>query len=233
MNLITKMVSLTITLVALLSLIVGLAYFNMSQMINALSSIGNYDVPLSNEMSTVMKGQLSQSAWLERSLLAAELEITEDLDRAVEQFNVEHKKVDRAIQTALVISSDYRNADFNSEEMEAYQDQQSTLTSIRRGYDDYYETGIELLEFLQAGEIIKADTVLKKVQVQSGELVMLIDPLAQKLSMGAEDSAQTLVESSNTSLGNLNSATFNNSDSSVSDNSDCDNDNIVKKVKTS
>ena len=200
MNLITKMVSFGITLIAMMTLLVGLAYYNMSQMSAALSVIGITDIPLSNAMSTVMNGQLSQSAWLERSLLAAELEVTEDLDQAVAQFDIEHRKVDLALQTALTISSDIRNRELTSEENKAYHEQQSILNNIRKGYDSYYEMGSDLLDFLQAGEIVKADNVLKKVQVQSGELVMLIDPVNQRISTNAQQSTQELVSSSRNAL---------------------------------
>ena len=75
MNLITKMIGFGASTVALMLLIVVLAYSNMSQMSGALSTIGEGFMPLNNAMSAVSKGQLSQSAWLERSLLAAELDI--------------------------------------------------------------------------------------------------------------------------------------------------------------
>ena len=83
MNLITKMIGFGASTVALMLLIVVLAYSNMSQMSGALSTIGEGFMPLNNAMSAVSKGQLSQSAWLERSLLAAELDITEETDRAL------------------------------------------------------------------------------------------------------------------------------------------------------
>ena len=76
MNLITKMIGFGASTVALMLLIVVLAYSNMSQMSGALSTIGEGFMPLNNAMSAVSKGQLSQSAWLERSLLAAELDIS-------------------------------------------------------------------------------------------------------------------------------------------------------------
>jgi methyl-accepting chemotaxis protein len=200
MNLITKMVSLALTLITCMSVIVGMAYYNMSQMSNTLSVIGGVDIPLSNSMATVMSGQLSQSAWLERSILAAELEITEDLNTAVVQFDKEHQKIDTAIQVGLATVTGVRSGELSSEEFRALQDLQASIRSVRRDYDTYYEHGSELLTFIQAGDITNADSVLKKVQVLSAELAMLIDPLNKKVSSGAQLSAQGLVLSSQNAL---------------------------------
>lgn len=200
MNLITKMVSLALTLLTCMAVIVGMAYYNMSKMSNALSVIGEVDIPLSNSMAAVMSGQLSQSAWLERSILAAELEITKDLNTAVVQFDKEHQKVDTAIQLALATVAGIRAGDLSGEEFTALQEQQASIRTIRRDYDEYYEHGSELLEYLQAGDITNADAVLKQVQVLSGELALLIDPLNKEVSDGAQLSAQGLVKSSRDAL---------------------------------
>ena len=48
MNLISKMIGFGATMVALMLLIVSLAYFNMSQMSTALSTIGEVGMPLSD-----------------------------------------------------------------------------------------------------------------------------------------------------------------------------------------
>ncbi len=199
MNLMSKMIGFGGTLVALMLLIVGLAYYNMSQMSSALSSIGEVDLPLSNAMATVTNGQLSQSAWLERSLLAAELEITEDLNQAAREFSTEHEKIDQAIQVAVSIAQSHRDSG-SSENEEQIQELESALSSVRRRYDEYYETGSELIEYLQAGDIVKAETSLKKVQSQSAELAQLTDPLSQEISSGAQESAESLVESSESAL---------------------------------
>ena len=106
MNLMSKMISFGVTLVAVMLLIVGLAYYNMRLMSTGLTSIGEVDLPLTNAMATVTKGQLSQSAWLERSLLAAELEDTENLNQAARQFDVEHGKIDDAIRLGDGMISD-------------------------------------------------------------------------------------------------------------------------------
>ena len=73
-------------------------------------------MPLNNAMSAVSKGQLSQSAWLERSLLAAELDITEDLNEAASEFARENEKIDSAIQNAINILDSFDSEEFSAEE---------------------------------------------------------------------------------------------------------------------
>lgn len=198
MNLISKMIGFGATMVALMLMIVGLAYYNMSQLSSALSTIGEAHMPLSNAMSSVSKGQLSQSAWLERSLLAAELDISEDLDRAASEFSAQNDTIDEAIQKSIQVLN---SADELSDEDQAQvAELQNSISQIRRRYDDYYKNGSELIEYLQVGDIIKADSVLKKVQAQSSELINLIEPLTKQLSSGAEDSAASLVDSSENAL---------------------------------
>ncbi|MBO6703655.1 MAG: methyl-accepting chemotaxis protein [Pseudomonadales bacterium] len=200
MNLITKMIGFGASTVALMLLIVVLAYSNMSQMSGALSTIGESFMPLNNAMSAVSKGQLSQSAWLERSLLAAELDITEDLNDAASAFARENEKIDSAIQSAINILDGLDIEEFSAEEAAQASELESNIEQIRRRYDDYYENGTKLIEYLQDGDIIAADAILKEVQQQSSELVDLIEPLTAQLSNGAVESARGLVTSSENAL---------------------------------
>lgn len=198
MNLMSKMVGFGATMVALMLLIVGLAYYNMSQLSGALSTIGEVDLPLSNAMSTITEGQLSQSAWLERSLLAAELEITEELDNASKQFTLENEKIDHAIQVALSISSQSLiESRSEGKDLKQFKD---SLATVSRHYDDYYKLGTELFELLNAGDIVRAESALKKAQAQSAELAGLTDPVAKKISADASNSAKDLVVSSQSAL---------------------------------
>ncbi len=200
MNLITKMIGFGASTVALMLLIVVLAYSNMSQMSGALSTIGEGFMPLNNAMSAVSKGQLSQSAWLERSLLAAELDITEDLNEAASEFARENEKIDSAIQSAINILDSFDSEEFSAEEAAQATELESNIEQIRRRYDDYYENGTKLIEYLQDGDIIAADAILKEVQQQSSDLVDLIEPLTAQLSNGAVESARGLVTSSENAL---------------------------------
>lgn len=200
MNLISKMIGFGASTVALMLLIVVMAYTNMSQMSSALSTIGEAYMPLSNAMSTVGKGQLSQSAWLERSLLAAELDITEDLNQAATEFARQNDRIDEAIQDAVNLLSDIESQDLTAEEAAQASELGDNIAQIRRRYDDYYETGSKLIEFLQQGDIIAADAILKEVQQQSADLVELVEPLTAQLSSGAVESARSLITSSENAL---------------------------------
>ena len=186
------MVSFGGAMVALLLLISSLAFYYMTQMSSALATIGETDMPLNNAMSTITQGQLAQSAWLERSLLAAELEIKEDLERASSEFAYEHDRIESAIETALTLTS--------GEEMGELRE---SIKDVESRYSEYHESGTNLIFLLTAGDIFKAETVLKQVQIQSGELKDLIDPLSEQVSGDAQASAEALVASSNTAIATL------------------------------
>ena len=197
MNLMSKMISFGGSMVAVMLLIVGLAYYNMSQMSSGLTGISQLDLPLSGAMSTVTKGQLSQSAWLERALLAAELEATADLDRAAEAFTTEHEKIDRSLRDVQALVSSQRLSAVSRQYLSTLR---ADVDEVRRQYDNYYDTGSELFELLKAGEIIKADTTLKKLQGQSTTLRELPEPLAQRISDDAGVAAGELVDASQGAL---------------------------------
>lgn len=204
MNLTNKMISFGVTMVVLMLMITSLAYYNLSQMSAGLTMVGEVDVPLSNQMSRISNGQLAQSAWLERSLLAAELNITEDLDRAANEFRLEHEQIDQALHEASETIEVFQQGDSLSEqELDFAKELSSSINGVRRSYDEYYATGGELLSLLKAGDIIKADAILKDVQKQSADLLGLIEPLADRVAEEANRDTQRLVAASQSALATL------------------------------
>lgn len=199
MKLITKMTSFGAALVAMMLLLVGTSYLNLNETSNSLTQLGNQDIPLSNSMSAITAGQLSQSAWLERGLLAAELENTEALNRAENQFKTNHTRITRA--------ADEANQILNAGIMTGSREHKDLLTNFRKQlgsiqdvYADYHSNGTQLISLLQSGDIVAAENVLKVVQVQSEELYEQIESLSRSISDNATTDANASISASNTAL---------------------------------
>lgn len=198
MNLMSKMISFGVTMIALMLVIVGLGYFNMSRMSSGLTFIGDVEIPLNNAMATVTKAGLSQSAWLERAMQAAELDMREDFRIASENFDVEHRRIEDAIRDLNEITSQTSHLD--GAQLAEVQDISRSVSKLDRQYSDYHESGERVLALLGEGDVLRAETALNEFEAQGGELVALIEPLEAKIVEAAKSSAQKLVGASQSAL---------------------------------
>ena len=66
MNLRMKMIAFVGVLMSLMTLSLGLSYYAMSSVSEALRTVSAIDLPLANSMSEVTQGQLTQSAVVSR-----------------------------------------------------------------------------------------------------------------------------------------------------------------------
>ena len=194
MKLITKMTLFGTTLVAMMLLVVGLSYTNLRQVSQALTSIGNQDIPLDNATSAITAGQLRQSVWLERAMLAGEIQLTAQVDKANEEFEKDHNSILHAISTANTILN---QASDGNKAMAAFQKQ---LGEIRTEYDQYHESGAKLFTALQANNIVNAEKALKDVQHRSETLSAMIDKLNSQVSINATRSANDSIASSTSTV---------------------------------
>ncbi|MCB1643976.1 MAG: methyl-accepting chemotaxis protein [Pseudomonadales bacterium] len=151
-------------------------------------------------MAGITAGQLSQSAWLERGLLAAELEDTSALNTAEREFNSNHSRIEAALKTAQEIlrreisnAADNRTSDMLLENEKA-------LVTIKSEYQEYYTNGSQLLTKLQAGDILAAEALLKTVQSQSKTLQEHIDGLGVTLTRITTDEVNEAISDSNTAV---------------------------------
>jgi methyl-accepting chemotaxis protein len=199
MKLITKMASLGGALIAMMLLVVGTSYINLSESSSALTRVGGEDVPLTNAIATITAGQLSQSAWLERGLLAAELEDTRSLNRAESEFNSNHLRITKPSENAnAVLASALKSA--SGDEKQALGQFTNTLEAIENNYVDYHGNGNELIKLLQAGDIVGAENLLKTVQDQSETLSADIENLGSAITAKAMEDAETAIAESNTAM---------------------------------
>ncbi len=197
MNLTNKMISLCATMIVLMVFILALGFSDMRRLSSGLGAIGETDMPLSNAMAAVTKGQLAQSAWLERSLLAAELQNTEDLNQAASEYAREHETISDAIDDAVSMISRAEAAGTATEELAIIK---SGLDDAFDVYEDYYRKGERLFELLKNDQIVEAEDVLFEVRQQSAELVQLLDPLSREFAQRAQSSASELVANSESDL---------------------------------
>ncbi len=200
MNLMSKMIGFAVTLLLLMSITVGLSFYAMNALSNALQSMSDVDLALSDSMAQITQGALSQSVWMERSLLASELGDTIALDNASDEFRREHERIDEALDAASAIAVMTRNMDFTQEENAAVIAFQENIYDVERLYGDFYQSGTELLSHLRAGDIIAAEPVLARASEQSNELRKILDPMARGVAENARSSADGLVEGSGTAL---------------------------------
>lgn len=196
MKLITKMTLFGATLVAMMLLVVATSYTNLRQMSEALTGIGNQDIPLANDIATVTAGQLDQSVWLERAMLAGEIQLTAQVNKANLQFEADNTKILHSIDSANKILSNASNK-HAKDVMSKYQTQ---LSSIQTVYKKYHANGAELFTALQANNIVNAEKALKAVQKRSGKLSSMIDTLNKSVSGHAVTSANDSIDASTSAV---------------------------------
>lgn len=198
-KLITKMTAFGTALVAMLLLVAGTSFFNLSSTSSALYQIGQQDIPLSNSMADITAGQLGQSAWLERSLLAAELNDTKALSDAKAQFDANHDQIRAAAQAAAtVLDSAIQGS--SGAARDDWTRMQGSLNEIRQMYQEYHDNGAELLKLLAAGDIIGAEPVLAKVRSQSGQLSARIRSMSALVTDSATADAKNAISSGDAAL---------------------------------
>ena len=200
MNLKMKMIAFVGVLMSLMTLSLGLSYYAMSGVSDALRTVSAIDLPLANSMSEVTQGQLTQSVWMERSLLAAELGDQVTLQTAESRFKEEHQRIDRAFDTAANVTSRLQQVSLSSEKTEQLTKVEQELDKLAELYDSYYGAGSDLISLLKAGEILEAEVLLKETQEISGVLTNSIDDMAAGLSASAQESSNRLLDGSETAL---------------------------------
>lgn len=193
MKLITKMVSFGAALVVMMLVVVTSSYFSLAQMRTTITALGDEDMPLNVAVAEIAARQYSQSAWMERALLAAELGMTDSLANAKENFEGDHEIIETALGAANGIVS---GADA-SQELSQFD---RGLKEIEAVYGDYHDNGVELLRLLQAGDILAAEQLLKTVQDQSQALSELVTDVRDRVVSASANAADEAVSASNAAI---------------------------------
>lgn len=192
MTLRTKMASFGGAMVAMMLLVVATSYYNLSQLQQTLTELGNEDMPLNAEIATVAEGQLSQSAWLERALLAAELGLTDALERAEAEFKSDDRDISSALEASKELVGKMGNSsnDIKQQHVEGFS---ADLESVEQLYGAYHGNGIELMEMLREGDILAAEEKLKVLQDQSEQLNEDIDQAQQEIVSASSEVANEAI----------------------------------------
>ncbi|HSG87910.1 MAG TPA: methyl-accepting chemotaxis protein [Pseudomonadales bacterium] len=199
MKLITKMTVFSAALVAMMLLVVATSYMNLVGTSRALSQIGSEDIPLTISMASITAGQLSQSAWLERSLLAAELDDEQALANAQARFDRNHVRIlaaaddAQAVLTQAIAASDGQlRAEWTA--------QQASLARILELYAQYHGHGTALLDLLTSADILAAETALAMARAQSESLSAAILEMSTRVTDSATADAAQSIRVSNSAV---------------------------------
>ena len=101
MKLITKMTCLVVSLMAMLLFVALLGTLSLNLLQTKLNTIAKIDVPLTNTIAKITANQLEQSIWLERGMLAAELDKQEELENSMFEFEQLTDIATKNIETAI------------------------------------------------------------------------------------------------------------------------------------
>ncbi len=124
------------------------------------------ELPISQSISTIQAKHIEQLVWLERSLLAIEVEDTEVVAQA-------NKTFDRlGIQVKQLLGSiiDSLNVRIEKDELSDMEELLTTTENIQRRYDRFYDRGRTLLEEIDTGNIIEAEILLQSMGEEADKL---------------------------------------------------------------
>lgn len=177
MKMITKIAGL-VSMMLVISIIIGiLGIMNMGRIGNDLRGIAKVDIPLLNSITEIALTQLKQSVWLERGLMAAEVDDWDGFEHADRELvKLEEKVIDQfRISNELIINFLTTTDD---EELEGkFLRMQQRLDDIETEYNDFIDGSRELLALMLNGDITGADInlplVKKQVEDMSAELHIL------------------------------------------------------------
>lgn len=199
MNLSKKMISFGTTMIVLMVVLVALGYYNMNRLSHGLTNTAEFEIPLNDSMSEFLKSQLSQSAWLERAMMAAELDLREDLIHARGQYDEHHEVIEdsvRKIESILVSGTESGDAEIETLSNSVSRDFRKVVDL----YENYHENGQQFFSLLRTGDIIEAEAILAEISRESDELILALRPMGKSLSDTAVSSAASLVETSDQAL---------------------------------
>ena len=211
MKLITKVASLVVLMIAISVTLATLGIVNMGKIGDDLRSISRADIPLLNSITEITLTQLKQSVWLERGLMAAEIDDWDSFEKA----DAELVKLEKVVTDQFKVSNDLMLAFIASEYDDAVHKKflslQKRLADIQNEYNSFIEGSRELLALMLNGNISGADVnlpvVKKQVETMSADLHMLTAEISGKTASMAliandqeEQATETLIAVSGMTL---------------------------------
>ena len=182
MKLKTKVIGVIMIMIVMMSVIALLSYFGVRNMNTLLHVFTEEDMPIYEAVNIVTNSQLKQATWLERALLAAEINDVEVLRAAVDEFEnlseLAFNKLKIARQTALL----RLERESGAEENAALRELQSQLAVVENEYQSFHESCNDLLGLMRAGNITEAEFRLQQQQQQIEELSSHLEEIKNQIA---------------------------------------------------
>lgn len=177
MKMITKVAGLATMMLAISMIIGTLGVVSMGKIGDDLRGIAKADIPLLGSITEITVTQLTQSVWLERGLMAAEVDDWDGFESAdVELVRLEKKAIEHfKISNEVIIA--FLAANTNEEAAQKFLRIQKKLGNVETEYKDFIDGSRELLALMLNGDISGADInlplVKKQVENMSAQLHIL------------------------------------------------------------
>ena len=170
MKLITKMIWLVASLMAMLLFVVLLGTLNLNLLQTEFNAIAKTDVPLTNTIANITANQLEQSIWLERGVLAAELDNQEDIGNSMYEFEQLTEIATENIEATITLIENKLRSLIDESTKNEYEQFLSQINTIHQEYLNFVNDGNELLLLLDQGEIAEAEEQLPEIEIKVEEL---------------------------------------------------------------
>jgi len=203
MKMITKVASLAAMMLAISMIIGTLGVISMGKIGNDLRGIAQADIPLLGSITEMALTQLKQSVWLERGLMAAEVDDWDGFENADAEFvKLEEKVIDQfRVSNELIIS--FLATNQSVEAKEKFLRVQQKLGDVEGQYKDFIDGSRELLALMLNGDISGADINLPVVKKQVEDMSAQLHVLTAEISGSTTSTALIATDRENTATNQM------------------------------
>ena len=132
--------------------------------------------------------------------MAAELDDSDSLQKAVSDYNLISEIVDVELQSTKQSIADTIEKTDSEQSVNELKMLQEKLQTIANSYDAFYENGDDLLRLMQGGQLAEAEAQLKSVQEESKQLSQTLEELALEYSGKTQTAAKQAGQNASTAL---------------------------------
>jgi len=203
MKMITKVASLVAMMLAISMIIGTLGVISMGKIGNDLRAISKADIPLLGSITEIALTQLKQSVWLERGLMAAEVDDWDGFENAdVEFVKLETEVIDQfKVSNELIISFLASNESLEAEEKLLRI--QKKFADVEQEYREFIDGSRELLALMLSGDISGADVNLPLVKKQVENMSAQLRVMTAEISGSTASTALIATDRENTATNQM------------------------------
>ncbi len=197
MKLKTKVIGVILMMIVMMSVTALLAYYGVRNVNTLLHVIIEEDSLLYEAINKLNNSYLKQATWLERSLLAAEINDVEVLETAIGEFESLSIVAFSELQVATKITALKLNNASEDDLLTMLDALQNQLTLAGNEYETFYGSCNDLLDLMRSGHIAEAEFRLQQQQHQIEELGLYLEEIKNQIDRVTTFDAETLKQSSN------------------------------------